>query len=115
MPKSKTSTSALTRGEVRVLQALVAADGELLHRRELEEKWGASSLILGAATRDGLGKQGGGLESKGLITSIFNPEECRFIQYSITQEGRKALKEALKAIEGRSGTTTARTAASRNQ
>jgi len=56
----------------------------------------ATAKILGAATREGFGKQGGGLAGRGLIT----PTGKRLrgsIQYEITAAGRKALAPAAGA------------------
>jgi hypothetical protein len=83
---SFSSYEKLTRGEVDVLKALV-------HGRKTKQQLGAIAKILGAATRDGFGKQGGGLLGRQLITS--SGKRLRgSIQYEITDTGRKALAAA---------------------
>lgn len=84
--------NGLSGREVRVLKML-DAEGRV-NRRKLEQEAGASSKILGAATRAGLGVQGGGLEGKGLIRSA-RIEGERYLQYEITEEGKTALEKAV--------------------
>jgi hypothetical protein len=77
----------LTRGELEILKALDQG-------RKSKQQLGATAKILGAITREGFGKQGGGLAKRGLIA----PTGKRMrgsIHYQITAAGRKALAAAV--------------------
>ncbi len=61
---------------------------ELVKGPKTKQQLGATAKILGATTRDGFGKQGGGLQGRGLI---IGKRLGRNIQYEITATGQKAL------------------------
>lgn len=84
----------LKKREVIILQAL-ARHGSM-SRQQLNKECKASSILLGAATRDNLGLHGGGLEGKGFLVAQ-KVEGERQLQYVITPAGRKALRAALQA------------------
>ena len=81
---------ALTDTEVKILSVL--KHGKALTKHEIGEKADcrASAKVLGAATREDNGVQGGGLLGKGLIRAEKHEGE-RLITFVITKAGLKAL------------------------
>jgi hypothetical protein len=86
----------LSNPEIRILQYL--AERGWVGRQELERECNASSKLLGAATQPDLGKQGGGLERKGLIESEVTPCPGERIRYRITSLGRQTLAANLRRL-----------------
>ena len=87
----------LSEREVKVLQALKAAGKKALTRKDLAKATGIPrgwSKLLGAATKEGLGKRGNAsLEGRGLIASS-KDEGSLTLSYTITPAGTKALAAA---------------------
>lgn len=91
--KAAKPSSGLTPREVKVLKALKS--GRELNRVELAKATGSKgswAQLLGAATRDGMGVQGGGMASKGLIT-VNQYEGSRVLTYQVTPKGKAALQK----------------------
>ncbi len=82
----------LTEKEIAIL-LMLAKSTTPVSKGTLWEQCGATSAILGAVTREGLGVQGGGLAAKGYIESV-KVEGERQLHYIITTAGREALKAA---------------------
>jgi hypothetical protein len=81
-----------------VLAFLAGAKGpatrnELSQATGMEKGW---SELLGAATREGLGVQGGGLEGRGLNECLGRQVGGKSLLYTITGAGRKAIEQAEK-------------------
>jgi hypothetical protein len=89
--------SDLTERELKVLKALKAAGKKALTRAELSTATGIPrgwSKLLGAATKQGLGKRGkASLEGRGLIASSRAEGELT-LSYTLTAAGTKALAAA---------------------
>lgn len=92
------AAAGLTGNEIKVLNALL--DDSELTRQQLRQRTGMGakgwSKLLGAATRDGGGVQGGGLEAKGLIRTVRDEFGRAVIplRYLITDAGRRSLEHA---------------------
>jgi len=95
--------AGLSGNEIRVLTAL--RDGAELTRQQIRQRTGMGekgwSKLLGAATRVDGGVQGGGLEGKGLISTVRDAFGRAVIplRYSITEAGRKALELRARGSE----------------
>jgi DNA-binding MarR family transcriptional regulator len=84
--------------EIRVLTML--ADEGPTEKGRLKKECGGTSAVLGAVTKEDLGKQGGGLVGKGLVTGGRKEGERQTV-FSITPAGRKALTQAQKELAGK--------------
>jgi hypothetical protein len=85
--------NVMTPVRARILTLLARARSEGMTRKQLSKATGKNtgwSKDLGAATKEGFGDQGGGLQKHGLVHQEYRPGD-RELTVTITDAGREAL------------------------